>query len=635
MDSAGGSNNPSQDDDSRKASSTNDSANRLGASFRKGDVLTLKHCLNEKQGLALWEVSSEKGRKAKCLFLEDEIEYQETDNAVIVNVPVSSKPQSLVCPKALFRKRCEAAEESARLFSRAELHELAQLRSHYFEGLQEEALEVRHELVDAQEKLRMLVRLADVYDDTEEAVHATAAFPVYEREMQLSVVDPYISVWWDRENAPPPKLAALVQSRTPIALGPPRKLFIQPILHPIYNMNVVSDADLKDLPTLNFNVLKFHRQMDKEKEREHHLIMCLLHMFHGLGLIKEFQIPEDTLFRFLMCLSRKYRDVPFHCWYHAFNVTQTMYYFLTTCNIKKIFGNSKLELFAMLIACLTHDTDHPGLNNIFQKKAQTNLAKIHSASILENHHLIQAKILLSQPHCDILCNLSKEDTSKFYLFLTRMIMATDLALHKQILTELEEFNEHIKAEFQKDKPHLSLAERVAVVALCMKCADLSNEIRPYNVSFLWASRINDEFFKQTDKERELGLPVTPFMDPEKVVIAQEQGNFIQGLCMPLYKALVHLFPTAQPCCDQMASNKATWDKNLDLTKPALIKQSAWEEEEEVKEEKKTDFNVPKLNMAALPVGANEPAGNRPNEGRPADRKDDKDNKPKKKSFFGL
>jgi hypothetical protein len=44
----------------------------------------------------------------------------------------------------------------------------------------------------------------------------------------------------------------------------------------------------------------------------------------SLGLIKEFQIPEDALFRFLMCLSRKYRDVPFHCWYHAFNVTQTV-----------------------------------------------------------------------------------------------------------------------------------------------------------------------------------------------------------------------------------------------------------------------------------------------------------------------
>lgn len=302
-------------------------------------------------------------------------------------------------------------------------------------------------------------------------------------------------------------------------------------------------------------------------------------MFHNLGLVKTFHIPEENLYRFLACLSRKYRDVPFHCWYHAFNVTQTMYYFLTTCNIKKIFGNSKLELLAMLVACLTHDTDHPGLNNIFQKKAQTNLAKIHAASILENHHLIQAKLLLSLPYCNILINLTKEEKDLFYLYLTRMIMATDLALHKLILTELEQFADHIKAQFQEDVPHLELAERVAVVALCMKCADLSNEIRPYNVSFLWASRINDEFFKQTDKERELGLPVTPFMDPEKVVIASEQGNFINGLCMPLYKALVNLFPTTQPCVDQMQSNGATWAKNLDLTKPRL-QTSGWVEDEE-------------------------------------------------------
>jgi hypothetical protein len=46
-----------------------------------------------------------------------------------------------------------------------------------------------------------------------------------------------------------------------------------------------------------------------------------------------------------------------------------------------------------------------------------------------------------------------------------------------ILTELEQFVEHIKDEFQKEKPNINLDERVAVVALCMKCADLSNEIR--------------------------------------------------------------------------------------------------------------------------------------------------------------
>jgi hypothetical protein len=60
---------------------------------------------------------------------------------------------------------------------------------------------------------------------------------------------------------------------------------------------LVSESDLKDLPTLNFNVLKFHRQIDKESEREHLLIMFLLHMFNNLGLIQAFNIPEVNLYR--------------------------------------------------------------------------------------------------------------------------------------------------------------------------------------------------------------------------------------------------------------------------------------------------------------------------------------------------
>jgi hypothetical protein len=53
---------------------------RLAASFRKGDVVTLKQCLNDRHGL--WEVSGEKGRRAKCLFVDDDADCQETDGAV-------------------------------------------------------------------------------------------------------------------------------------------------------------------------------------------------------------------------------------------------------------------------------------------------------------------------------------------------------------------------------------------------------------------------------------------------------------------------------------------------------------------------------------------------------------------------
>lgn len=36
-------------------------------------------------------------------------------------------------------------------------------------------------------------------------------------------------------------------------------------------------------------------------------------------------------------------------------------------------------------------------------------------------------------------------------------------------------------------------------------------LRPGDIAFLWAARVTNEFFQQTDKERALGLPVTSFM----------------------------------------------------------------------------------------------------------------------------
>src|SRR4051812_4973059 len=68
----------------------------------------------------------------------------------------------------------------------------------------------------------------------------------------------------------------------------------------------------------------------------------------------------------------------------------------------------------------------------------------------------------------------------------------------------------------------------------MKCSDLSNEIRPRAIANIWAQRINKEFFAQADKEKELNLKVSAWMDYTKIVLAKEQMNFIGGLCLPLY-----------------------------------------------------------------------------------------------------
>lgn len=96
----------------------------------------------------------------------------------------------------------------------------------------------------------------------------------------------------------------------------------------------------------------------------------------------------------------------------------------------------------MMISALTHDCDHPGLNNSFQHKAGTRVctlnrvyrslqapAMLHQKSTLENHHLIQCMQILSLPECNILQNLDSNEKEALKLYIRHLILATDLSLH--------------------------------------------------------------------------------------------------------------------------------------------------------------------------------------------------------------
>ena len=67
----------------------------------------------------------------------------------------------------------------------------------------------------------------------------------------------------------------------------------------------------------------------------------------------------------VLTVKKNYRDVTYHNWRHAFNVTQTMFLMLKeNREFKNNFSDE--EKFAMVVGCLCHDLDHRGLNNIFQ-----------------------------------------------------------------------------------------------------------------------------------------------------------------------------------------------------------------------------------------------------------------------------
>lgn len=125
--------------------------------------------------------------------------------------------------------------------------------------------------------------------------------------------------------------------------------------------------------------------------------------------------------------------------------------------------------------------------------------------------------------------------SILYLFrevregIIRCILATDMARHNEIITQFKEIT-----------PTFDYANKAHTNLMCMvliKVADISNEARPLDVAEPWLDRLLQEFFSQSAAEKQEGLPVTPFMDPDKVSRTGSQVRFIGLVLLPLFETL--------------------------------------------------------------------------------------------------
>merc|ERR1711865_251219 len=72
-------------------------------------------------------------------------------------------------------------------------------------------------------------------------------------------------------------------------------------------------------------------------------------MFQAFDIREEFQVPDEKLMGFLTLISSKYAEAPtYHNWIHAFDVTHTVYRFVTLTSCHRMFSN--LEIFSLMVA---------------------------------------------------------------------------------------------------------------------------------------------------------------------------------------------------------------------------------------------------------------------------------------------
>ncbi len=228
--------------------------------------------------------------------------------------------------------------------------------------------------------------------------------------------------------------------------------------------------------------------------------------------------------KFFALVERGYRpDNPYHNGVHAADVTQAMHCFLRESPLRV--SLTPIEYAAALVAAVCHDLDHPGFNEKFLVAAcgsggDSPLAALYGGcgSVLENHHWRSAVSALHES--GVAAAMSAADLRRLKHVVREMILATDIGRQ-------QEFLEEMRARSERGELDASIASeegRVFLLQMALKCADISNPCRTWNVSRLWSHRACEEFFRQGDRERELKMPLTPICDRFNITVAKVRRN---------------------------------------------------------------------------------------------------------------
>lgn len=293
----------------------------------------------------------------------------------------------------------------------------------------------------------------------------------------------------------------------------------------------------------------------KLDEVTHHLPLSTLvyALFLQWDLVRKLNLDDERLQSFLLQIERLYHDNPYHNHIHAVDVVHCVHWFLLKCGLS---GYLKEHiLMAAILASAIHDVDHPGLNNAFQINTQSDLAILYSdRSVLENHHLATAFRLLSLPQFNFLSGTSKEVFREIREVMIEMVLATDMSMHSHFLSK---WKSRIKGE------ELKFSDRndvILILQIAMKCSDISNVAKPWDLNNLWVDRVTEEFFSQGDRERELHMSVSPLCDRSQPALGKGQKAFIDFVVKPLFESFCELFPAASLTMETMMENRRRWEE---------------------------------------------------------------------------
>ncbi len=310
----------------------------------------------------------------------------------------------------------------------------------------------------------------------------------------------------------------------------------------------------------SFNIFEFEKKIGKE----HTLPSLGIYVLNHHELFDEL-VPYDKFEHFVYEIAKGYhRENPYHTDLHAADMLQSIYIYNLNSKFQTILNLSELDLLSMFISAIIHDYGHPGLNNNFLINSKDNLSiKYNDISVLENYHVSESfNIILKFPENNIFEKLSEDDYKMCRKNIIECVLGTDMTLHNKkyqtfkirLMTENIKNGEGLDKFISKQDPINLYNLKLEFLSFIIHAADISNPTKPLPIYQEWAQRCVEEFFKQGDFEKQLGLPISFNCDRNSVSLPKSQLGFMDAIVSPLFTVFNEYFPQLSFTLDNLKKN---------------------------------------------------------------------------------
>jgi len=279
--------------------------------------------------------------------------------------------------------------------------------------------------------------------------------------------------------------------------------------------------------------------------------------------LEEFNVSGEVTMNFIQGVCAKYNsDNPYHNFFHAADVMQTLYMFIRANGGEHYL--SPVDIFAALVGAIAHDLNHPGVNANYLCNTRHELAMTYNdTSILENMHISTLYKVLSDEKCNVFANFSDMEWKEARRVIIGSVIATDMSHHFTMVSELDVFFDINEAALTGTMEQRAVLfdngkNRQFLLNAWMHAADISNPGKNFSICSKWADVVMQEFFDQGDKEKAAGMQVSPGFDKHTTLTPTMQVNFIEFIVGPLYQKLIKISPELLELGIQIVHNRGKW-----------------------------------------------------------------------------